>query len=264
MMKKIYVLGMGHMSADKNLVLKDATPPDQVEIVEVPQICFLIETEDNGYLLFDCGPHHDAMNGRWNPPIIEAWPLTQSEPQRFINQLALTGVKPEEIKTVVISHLHQDHFGNIELFKHADVYVPKDDFVYAQTLVHSNPDRCAHEGYVKKDLEMVLDKPYHLVDSDFTLFPGIDIISLPGHTHGLLGMVVHSDNNTYIMPSDSIYSAEIFGPPARPSGTLWNEDLFLQSIEKVRALQQEYNAMIFFSHSDKQFATLKTAPEYYC
>lgn len=255
---------MGHMTADKNLVVKNSTPPEQPQLVEVPQICFLIETENNGYMLFDCGPHHDAMNGRWNPQIIEAWPLTQSPEQRFLNQLALAGVKPKDIRTVVISHLHQDHFGNIELFKHADIYIPKDDFVYAQTLVHANPDRRTHEGYIRLDLEICPDKPYRLVEEDFTLFPGIEVITLPGHTHGVLGLVVHSGENTYIMPSDAIYCAEIYGPPARPSGTLWNEELFLQSVEKVRAIAEKYDATIFFSHSAEQFPTLKTVPDYYC
>lgn len=264
---RIYVLDMGYMSADKNLVIANAVTADcnhqvvESQWIKVPQIAFLIETVD-GYVLYDCGPHHEAMKGRWNPQIQESWPLTQSEEQRFINQLRLCGVKPEDINTVIISHMHQDHFGNIELLTHADVYVPKADFMYAQTLVHLNSDRRTHEGYVKQDLETYV-KEYHLVEEDFELLPGIEVINLPGHTPGLLGIVVHTDNNTYIMPQDACYCSELYGPPARLSGTFYDNIAFLKSIEKVRKLQKKYNANVIFSHDAEQFATLKKAPQYY-
>ncbi|WP_343207920.1 N-acyl homoserine lactonase family protein [Anaerolentibacter hominis] len=264
---KLYVLNTGYLETDKNNVVAGATvgtyssPAVQNEWIKLPVMTFLIQTDD-GYILYDTGSNPEAMNGYWPENLREIYPLYQKTEERLENQLKLCGVSPEDVKTVVISHLHLDHAGNLHLFPHADVYVPKADFMHGQTQVRLNPDPKTHGGYIKADMDVSV-KQYHLVEEDFTLAPGIEVINLPGHTPGLLGLVVHLESKTVILPQDCIYTKEIFGPPAKASGLLYDNIAYFKSIEKVRKLQQKYDAEIIFAHDYEFFQTLKTAPDYY-
>ncbi len=203
------------------------------------------------------------MNGYWPQNLKEIYPLYQTEDERLENQLKHCGVDPKDIKTVIVSHMHLDHAGNLDLFKHADVYVPKADFMFAQTQVHLNPDPATHGGYVKKDLDVPI-KQYHLVEDDFEIAPGIEVINLPGHTPGLLGIVVHlNKEGTYILPQDCVYTENIYTPPAKASGLLYDSIQYFKSIEKVRNIQKKYDEKVIYAHDCAFFKTLKTAPYFY-
>ena len=264
---KLYILNTGYLETDKNCVVACATvgtrsqPHVQNEWIRLPVMAFLIETE-NGYILYDTGSNPEAMNGYWQKAMQEVYPLHQSEEERLENQLSKCGVKPEEIKTVVLSHMHLDHAGNLQLFPNADVYVPKMDYLNGLAAVHMTADREKHGGYIKGDLERPL-KQVHLVTEDFELEKGVEIINLPGHTEGLLGVVLHLAGGTVILPQDCVYTAEIYGPPAKMSGFLFDSRAFLSSVEKVRALQKKYDAKVIFAHDWDFFQTLRLAPEYY-
>lgn len=267
---KLYVLNTGYLESDRNNLIAGATmgtyatPKVENAWVKLPVMAFLIETDEKEYILYDLGSHPEAMNGHWSQFLQQVYPLYQTPEQQLDKQLALCGVKPEDIKTVVLSHMHLDHAGNLHMFPHADVYVPKLDFMNAQAMVHQNADPNTHGGYVKGDMDQVV-KQYHMVDGedDFELRPGIDIVNLPGHTPGLLGMVVHLKGGTIILPQDAVYTTENYGPPAKMSGLLYDSTQFMKSIEKVRKLQKKYNAQVFFAHDEDFFPSLKCAPEYY-
>lgn len=264
---KLYILNTGYVESDKNNVVACSTigtysqPKVTNEWIQLPVMAFLIETAQ-GYLLYDTGSNPDAMKGYWPKNLQEIYPLHQKKEERLERQLALCGVKPEDISTVVLSHLHLDHAGNLCLFPHADVYVSKADFFQAQAQVRMNPDPLTHGGYVKRDLDVTV-KQYHMVEEDFELLPGVEIINLPGHTPGLLGLVVHLESGVYILPQDCVYTSEIFGPPAKASGLLYDSLSYFSSIEKVRRLQKKYHANVIFAHDADFFKTLKTAPAYY-
>lgn len=70
-------------------------------------------------------------------------------------------------------------------------------------------------------------------------------------------------DGTIILPQDCVYTQEVYGPPAKASGLLYDSIEFFKSIEKLRKLQKKYNAKIVFAHDYEFFKTLKTVPEYY-
>lgn len=265
---KVYVLNNGWLECDENWMvaqtvlgsLGDKTP--QVNWIKIPVYTVLID-HPQGKILYDLGCHPEAMQGYWPVGLQSVFPYHHQEEHDFRNQLALTGTKPEDIKTVVLSHLHLDHAGNIHLFEHADVYVHQKDFEYGQTLVHLSPDPAAHGAYVKADLEVPV-KQYHLVEKDMELVPGVELITLPGHTPGILGLVVHLKNEgTLIFPQDAVYDRRNYGPPAKASGIVYDSIAFFNSIEKVRNYAKKYNAKVMFSHDMDFFKTMKVAPEFY-
>jgi len=264
---KLYALNTGYLECDKNAVVAFSTigtksnPHVENKWIKLPVMAYLIQS-DNGYILYDTGSNPEAMNGYWQKSMRETYPLYQKEEERLENQLKLCGVKPEDVKTVVLSHMHLDHAGNIHLFPHADVYVPEEDYKLALVKTHMNPNPETYGGYIKGDMERSV-KQYHLINEDFEIEKGIEVICLPGHTPNLLGLVVHLDTQTIILPQDCIYTSEIYGSPAKMSGFVYDTISFYKSIEKVRKLAKKYNAKVFPAHDIEFFKTMKLAPEFY-
>ncbi len=253
---KLFVLYTGYLETDSGGIIAGSSGQ-----IRLPILCFLIQTDQHN-VLFDTGCHPNAMAGRWSPKITGSFRLVQQPQERLENQLALCGVSPEQIDTVVLSHMHFDHTGGLYLFPEAKVYAPKADFTAAQVRVRINPDPFTHGGYCKADLDQS-GNVYTLLDTDFSLLPGIDVVQLPGHTPGLMGLIVHLKNQVILLPQDCVYTSANYGPPVRRTGSAFCWTSYHASIEKLRRLQQQTGGRIIFSHDFTDFLSLKRAPEFY-
>lgn len=264
---KIYILDHGHLECDSNQIVAMSTvgtlenPTPNLKWIKVPVYQVLIDHPE-AKILFDTGCHPDAMKGYWPENLRKIFPYFYSEEQRIENQLGSIGLKPRDVDIVVQSHMHLDHAGNLHLFKHAPVYVHRQDFMYGLTLTHTNPDPATHGAYIKAELEVPCN--FQLVDEDFELLPGINIITLPGHTPGVLGLVLKlKKSGTFIFPADAIYTSGNYGPPGKFSGIVYDSLAFMKSIEKVRQIAKRENAKVIFGHDWDLYQALKKAPAYY-
>lgn len=265
---KVYILDNGFLECDQNWMVAMSvlgtrdTPNPRINWIKIPVFAVLIDHPD-GKILYDTGCHPEAMKGYWPAGLQAVFPYYYDERQTLVNQLALADTKPEDINTVVLSHMHLDHAGNLNLFPHADVYVHKKDFEFGQTLVHISPSPQDHGAYIKADMEVPV-KRFHLVEKDQELAKGVTMIMLPGHTPGVIGLAVDLEHDgSLIFPQDAIYTRANYGPPAKASGIVYDSLAFFESIEKVRELAKQRDARVIFSHDLEFFQTLKLAPEYY-
>jgi N-acyl homoserine lactone hydrolase len=270
---KAYILDLGYLEMDSICLTTFATRGTSKnhnpvhEWIKAPVWAVLI---DNGThkILFDLGCMTNAMDpdgSGWSSNLQDRTPFYRPKGQSIDEQLALVGLKTKDIDTIIMSHFHCDHFGSIENFAHADIYIPKEDWVNALMITHIDSNLGMQTSYVRQSLDVVV-KQYHPVEvgADFELFHGVEIITLPGHTANLLGMVLHLDSGKcLIFPSDAVPTPEVYGPPVRYSGSVFDSISFLKSIEKVRRLENKYHAQVMISHSNKLFTTFKKAPEYY-
>jgi 4-pyridoxolactonase len=186
---------------------------------------------------------------------------TQTEEQTIEAQLANIGVKPEEIDVVVNSHLHFDHCSNNKLF-------PKAKFIFSKSeLRHSYvPDPWERLGY-DPDLVAIPGMKTELLDLrdwEYQVVPGITLIETPGHSNGHLSVIIEPGNGAQpmIFPVDVAYTKHnledrvLMGLHSDP------EDL-LRSMDRIENITKKLGGKIFYSHDPKEFATYKTAPEYY-
>jgi glyoxylase-like metal-dependent hydrolase (beta-lactamase superfamily II) len=123
--------------------------------------------------------------------------------------LALVGVDPAAVGTVVLSHLHFDHMGNVELFPHAEVVVQRDEHAFwtgpdaSTPPVRSMTDPVALAALERIDAQGRL----RLVDGDLTLAPGLELRRLPGHSPGQQGVLV---DGTVLLASDAAHFYDEF------------------------------------------------------
>lgn len=262
---KAYIISTGTLTNDINLwkgqsVLATRQNPDQkCEWVTVPTSAILIDHPTEGYILYDLGLPPDAED-QWTEAQCSTSLYNHEEGETLVDGLAKIGVTPEDINKVILSHLHNDHIGNIELFKHAEFWVSRDEAEYAFTLVNGDSDPSTHGFYLKKDVMMPV-KVRHYVDEDTELFPGVDIMMLPGHSPGVMALVLHLESGVVIAPSDACNSEQHYngGMP----GPHYDSIAYWQSIKKLHDFCEENDATIWFSHDPDRFKEMKLIPEYY-
>jgi glyoxylase-like metal-dependent hydrolase (beta-lactamase superfamily II) len=173
-------------------------------------VSFLLETEQ-GLVLIDTGLGlHDFENPQG---IVKFFTLDfgiVKDPQMALcRQLAAAGYHAEDVKHIVLTHLHFDHAGGLPDFPQAKVHVHKREY---DALQHSH--RLIERGaYDKADFahtpEWVL---YDRVDSrwfDFEAIrlpfsPEMYLIPLFGHTSGHCGVAFKSDDGWIFYAADSI------------------------------------------------------------
>ena len=269
-MTKVYIMDWGYNLCDSYIIrgrynfVTTKNPETLHEWMACPVWGVLIDTGSHK-VLFDLGCLPDGMAGGWPQWIRETNPWFHTEEQTVPGQLAKLGLTPEDIDTVVVSHTHIDHFGNIGLFTHADVYVPKEDWINALVTMHRTSDEAQYGQCLPAELNVRV-KAFHPVakGEDFELFPGIHIITLPGHTLNLLGIIVHLENSgNIIFTSDSVYLLDSLKKPIKPCGSVTDSIGYLESLNKILRLRDKHGAAIIPGHDMALFRSLKKTPEYY-
>lgn len=257
---KLYVLDNGKivMEAD-NRVTHDSgcggEPP------AIPIHTFLLDTE-LGWVLFDAACDPEGMTRNW-PEAMRANPYLAGPHGAVSDQLALLGLTPDDIRYVVLSHLHLDHAGSLQLFRNATVLVSREEF---NKTLHAYADRDFSGFHLESDITHWLraELRWQFLDPDtaeYVLCPGLTVLNFgPGHSYGMLGLLVELERDgTFLLAADAIYTADHLGPPAKMAGIAYQEKGYFDTIERIRALAQKTGATILFGHDMAQFQTLRKA-----
>ena len=257
---KLYVLDLG------KIVMKGANPvlDDPTTESAIPIHAFLIDSPA-GYILFDAGCHPQAMTGAW-PENLRSNPYVATEEQTLPAQLAKIGVKPEEVSTLVLSHLHLDHAGGVHLFPRAKVYVQQQELERVMSDAAAGTLDIFHVQCDVDNWKKVNTKwePVPKDVREVPLCPGVTVLNLgPGHSFGMLGLYLELTERRFLLVADAIYCKEHFGPPAKLSGAVEDQEGYFAAIEYLRAMAQERQAAILFGHDMEQFRSLRKAPAYY-
>jgi glyoxylase-like metal-dependent hydrolase (beta-lactamase superfamily II) len=115
--------------------------------------------------------------------------------------LAAVDVAPEQIDYVISTHLHYDHGCNLDLFEKACVIVQRDELAHA-----ADPAPTHRPFYFKESLIHVMQrrrpKALRVIDGDYRLMDGIEILKTPGHTPGMQVPIVTTARGKAALVSD--------------------------------------------------------------
>jgi hydroxyacylglutathione hydrolase len=114
--------------------------------------------------------------------------------KNFINEMKKTGISPDQVKTLLLTHTDGDHIGATGLFKNATIYMHRDE----EQMINGTTGKMKYFKTIWKY------GPYTLLSGNDTLtIDGlkIKIIHTPGHTPGSSCYVIGKD---YLVTGDNL------------------------------------------------------------
>jgi glyoxylase-like metal-dependent hydrolase (beta-lactamase superfamily II) len=121
--------------------------------------------------------------------------------------LRMLGIQPETVETVIVTHLHYDHAGNLDKFPNARFVLQDEEMRYATgRAMRFKQMRAPFE------LEDVLAMVRHnyadrlrFVSGSEELAPGVTVHHVPGHTRGLQAVTVETSRGRMCLASDAAH-----------------------------------------------------------
>lgn len=231
---------------------------------------FLIRHPTQGTVLFDTGLSTSSAK-RLNSLLTGlAATFDSASGQDAASQLKAFGVDPSTVSWVILSHLHLDHAGSVDLFPNATVVVSKKEWEAQKARMSLKRsarefDPAAHEGRLKLKL-VGFDgaKPLGTFDRAVDLFEdgALFLIDLPGHTPGSIGAWVNLDGGPVLLAGDASWIVDnhmdLALPAARAIGDL---DAYGRSLHAMRAMQEAVPRLVIFPGHDLTPRVLSGRPD---
>ncbi len=186
---------------------------DPEEKLDIATIVWLIRGNGKN-ILFDTGYHRKTPGfDRFNT-------VDFVSPDEAVK---LAGVQPDQITDVIVSHIHWDHMGGIDLFPKATIWIQKDEYQYYMGTAYQPGGK---RGGELEDLQELLRRNVTcagpagnrgnaapaptcgkvvLIDGDDReIMPGIRVYTGARHTYASQYIRV-AGNPTYVLASDNCY-----------------------------------------------------------
>jgi glyoxylase-like metal-dependent hydrolase (beta-lactamase superfamily II) len=264
---KLYMFSSGALTIGKH-ILQNLAPQDTIKI----PVGFFVVMHPKGNVLFDTGNNDKIITdpSYWGPAFQRLSPV--NTPDMAIDaQLAKIGLKPDDIKYVVVSHLHLDHGGNVAKFPSSTLVVQKDEI---RTAFWPEPGMA--RGYIpgdvaplRSDVGEAMPNKYKMIQlhGDMDIFGDNSVVvkRWVGHTPGSQMMVVRlPKTGTIILTGDNAYFRENVEKNILPNVVLaYDPPGILRAYEWIRLLQATEKADFFSAHDPDAFKALKKPPEFY-
>jgi len=164
-----------------------------------------------------------------------------SRRQLLYKALESKNLSPEDIDTVILTHLHWDHCQNTDLFTNARILLHPRELDYAR---NPNAGDVNAAWYIAAMMDKMKAEPVSEGDS---VADGISIIDTPGHTKGHISVVVEIDGETATVTGDALPDT---GTIARgvPYNVFWDMKDARESVEKILDTSK-----IFYPGHDRPF-----------
>ncbi|KAH7395416.1 beta-lactamase-like protein [Cadophora sp. MPI-SDFR-AT-0126] len=213
---KAYLLEVGWLECDEGFVVRGGntslkSTEGQTFVNkrrELPMYCVLIDHPHEGVILWEtgCGKDYPEV---WGPQLIDVFTRIKYEPRHELKAaIEATGHKLEDVKKIILGHMHLDHAGGLDMFmdrKDVEIWVHDKELRSAFWSVATGADVGV---YMPHYMQLGLNwKTFDERAMDFC--QGITLHHLPGHTDGLIGMQLNLPNSgTFFFISDHCHVIE--------------------------------------------------------
>jgi glyoxylase-like metal-dependent hydrolase (beta-lactamase superfamily II) len=262
---KLWILQLGQTEGDAAWFIQGANnstvsqPRPVHERLRISMMAALIEHPRHGLLLYDVGSAPDPA-AWWGPDFCDAFPWVEyDEEHRLDRAIAMTGHDINEVSAIIISHLHLDHAGGLEYFRGRDVpvYVHRQELEHAFYAVASRQDIGNYQAHY---LDFAF-KWEPLSGDSVELFDGLTLYRTPGHTPGLMGLLLELPaSGAFYFASDHLSFRENFTDDRPPGWLMRDHDAWHESTRRIRRLVQARDATVVYGHDPVIFESVAPAP----
>jgi N-acyl homoserine lactone hydrolase len=225
---------------------------------ELPVQAFLVEHPGAGLVLVDTGFHAavavDPRQGMGRLGGLLFKDLRMDSAQAVPGQLRELGFAPEDVETVVMTHLHSDHASGIAQFPGARFFVSSAEWTAAA-------DGGVTDGYIKRQFDHAFD--YRLLDFEsdaadsFASFGrsldlfgdgSVRVVFTPGHTAGHCSVILRLRERDVLLTADAAYTERTIADTALPQ-RMDDEHRFRRSLREIQLyLEQNPGALVVPGH----------------
>jgi N-acyl homoserine lactone hydrolase len=245
---------------------------DKSHYIQVPIHAYLIEHPDAGVLLVDSGiswaqaHRHDQYYAGSLHYVLDTDEYQLAPEQELTAQLARVGCRPEDVSTVVLTHLHEDHVGGLRDLGHARVALSPAEWdgrsarAFGIVPIIYQPSLSG-----VRDWEFVdyTSGPFHSFAASQDLLGDGSVLLLPtpGHGPGHQCVLVRMDGYELLITGDILYTLRHLAVDQvrafQFGGTLEKQQL--DSIRRIQALRRVLPDLVVVpghDHSAYQFEHL--------
>ena len=197
---------------------------------EAPCIMWYIKGTENN-IVVDLGPPDPDQCLENHGHVIK-----RDEKQAPINALKSIGLSPDDVKIIIVTHLHWDHAWGFHFFKNAKFLIQKKEVEYAVA-----PLPCHRSIYYEKNLGKPQFVDYldqiETIHGDYTIEDGVKAIFIPSHSPGFQGVSVRTEKGNYFIAGDAVGLFECWDTiPHVPSSIFNNLEQYYESMEKIERI----------------------------
>jgi glyoxylase-like metal-dependent hydrolase (beta-lactamase superfamily II) len=164
-----------------------------------------------GAVLVEVGERRALIDLGWGPSSLDIHEATQGERRGHVHGGALVaslrecGLGPDDIDTVVLSHLHSDHIGWLLseeklTFSRASHLLAEAEWGFWQ-----EPGRLDQLGSPSSGQCAILGSQLRFVEDGDTILPGVNAMLTAGHTPGHLSFVASSGTQRAVVLGDAVH-----------------------------------------------------------
>lgn len=229
---------------------------DKSHYIMVPLYAFLIEHPQHGAMLFDTGINwnqaHDHRNYYKGPLLRAAFDEDEyslDEAQQLLAQLRTRGLDPSDIKTVALTHLHEDQLGGVRDLPGARFLVSAADWTSRNLGIFLFRRTPSLKG-VLTDPQRVqfTDGPFHSFESSQDVFGDGSVVLLPtpGHSAGHMAVFIDAGDWQLLCAGDTLYTLRHLATDQLRPIMLGKkaQSQQLESIARIRTLRTEVPGII--------------------
>jgi len=248
--RQSHVRGVGTGNARRLHTLRDKSWTDPLPIhawaIEHPEGVAVVDT---GEVSAGSNPrHYPALH----PFLRRAVRFDIGRQDEIDRQLQQVGLAVDQVRWVVITHLHNDHAGGLGHFRDAEIVMTREEWVSAQGL------RGRGRGYLPQYFPAWLTprtvefraNPVGPFPASYPLTGAGDVLLVPtpGHTHGHLSVIVDQPGQPrLVLAGDASYRQDLMLEGA-VDGVAADERTAIETLSRLRSYSREQPTVYLPAH----------------
>jgi glyoxylase-like metal-dependent hydrolase (beta-lactamase superfamily II) len=173
---------------------------DPARRMDIALMVWLIQSP-SATVLMDAGFYREKFMTRWKP-------VDYVRPSAAVER---SGIRPEQVTDIIVSHVHWDHLDGADLFPNARIWIQRAEYEYYVDSA-GRPRRSTIDSL---DAGMLADLyragRVQLVEGDSVeVLPGIRVYTGGKHTYASQYATVSTASGTVVLASDNAYLYENF------------------------------------------------------